>query len=1441
MANDYISYFPEGADDTRQVSAIEGLAPNINLKWVQPINKLIGKVTPREPGYNAIDTLTAEQMPFASHLASTRNPAHTAAEWNRIQDTMDLRRNVSGLSALSGFLVEIPSPENIAPFFVGRSLSLGRRAALGAATAGGIEAAYQYGIAGPTDPFVTADEQFASTAIATVTGGLIGGASAIVARKSAADAVRRGREWLDQVRTAEDLEGVDLKAVPVREDRQHGGLSDEELEQGIRDLEAAKAEGEANLNAGPLEPSPNDRFLNSARTVFADEGLRQLRNERGIRTLEAKVADINAARDPYNLVNNWFYNSPLYKVVSTPLKRAFQSNWPTPVKRMFANLASDQGTLHALHTVGEKMDLSVYMRTAVNTGQIVKVHDEIKALWAADTGANPAQLFDINPTNLKRRIFRSGDDFDTWMEGVQRKAILGSEMSENELKAAAKINDYFENYRVRLEAEGMIGTAKSLKVAVDGLTKEIEDLRARLKTATGVRRGNIQDRLKKLQQQRHMKMVDLDHVNKEAPQQKWFPRLWDKDAIRANREGLKSILAKWYSENPYVYEMDYATGRLKRIMLDPSPEAVAKRADETIDRILGEVDELDPDQMAVQIGRSRHLRSRQLDIPNNLVLDFINTNPMDVIKQYSMRTDPRINFRRSFGGDYDKATFEIVDEMLKSGKDITEANKAVMEFTGLYDQIAGRITQHPDALNQKVAFWLREAAQFTYLGAAGIAALADFGRVVMEYGGKNAFRSIMALADSSRVNLLKNEAKLAGGLSDPILHVTHKRAVDLATGPDAPRWLDNARSAFFVLNGLRPITETLRLVAGVADGHMLIERALKYDSLNPSELAWMARHGIDAEMAKKIADMPWEKSQDGLYYPNTEAWAGQWELPDEALAAIEEGRHVKKTVQNFKAFDAERKAILQEIGEMKRVSEMTDDQLGKWFDYLSQETALKEKVSDPDTWTDAEKAAWESGDWRTFSKLRGYTESDINQYSDFLDVANEYIRRFGVDKAASRARRQSKTVKQKPTVGLATSRYLFARQNEKDLLDKYADEFNLARIVTDQDIALKVLGRKRDKSGYDWLLGWHEEGPDGLASIYVDHEAVRKMYRGLTRDGRTVDQALEDLENARPNLGAEEYAHFKNVLDNFDLFENEDDLIDFIYAHELHHSKVKRKQGESIEDWESRIDQAAMDWIKAARAKTTDSMVDRMAAERMAQKAAEADEIVARFRAALNAGMMNTVLHGTPADVPLISKGVAYIPMRIASRFGMTEDPRVKGYARIENGLMALPFQFYNFLFGSVNKIMGSMATGQVKARTLGAAMMAGIAYMGLQIRTPDYAWEQMSFEDKLMRTLDMSGLTSIYSDMLYTTIHTSLAFGLGNPTGGLISPKYGQKEDWAEGVAGLAGAGPSWMLDTMRGLNEMAFGNFGEGAKDIVRNLPLSNLWFLKGTVNEMSRGWGN
>lgn len=73
------------------------------------------------------------------------------------------------------------------------------------------------------------------------------------------------------------------------------------------------------------------------------------------------------------------------------------------------------------------------------------------------------------------------------------------------------------------------------------------------------------------------------------------------------------------------------------------------------------------------------------------------------------------------------------------------------------------------------------------------------------------------------------------------------------------------------------------------------------------------------------------------------------------------------------------------------------------FIVASRRVALEEKSSDPAQWTAQESAAYERGDWRTFSRLRGYSEDEIANFGEYMRLAGVLDERYGRDYSASLA------------------------------------------------------------------------------------------------------------------------------------------------------------------------------------------------------------------------------------------------------------------------------------------------------------------------------------------------------------------------------------------------------------------------------------------------------
>ncbi len=250
------------------------------------------------------------------------------------------------------------------------------------------------------------------------------------------------------------------------------------------------------------------------------------------------------------------------------------------------------------------------------------------------------------------------------------------------------------------------------------------------------------------------------------------------------------------------------------------------------------------------------------------------------------------------------------------------------------------------------------------------------------------------------------------------------------------------------------------------------------------------------------------------------------------------------------------------------------------------------------------------------------------------------------------------------------------------------------------------------------------------------------------------------------------------------------------------------------------------------------------------------DSLIQKFRSAHASNVMNTIMMGTPADKPILVDGVVHLKMKYARFFpGLKEDARVKGYARLENAFLGLPFQFYSYSLASVNKVQNAFSSGQGKNRAMAAATAMGLAYYGNYLRTNvfggGYVWDKLETNDKMMRSFDYSGIMPLYSGLYYEAMHTSLGVGGPDISGGLLKPKYNVDDRGLENVIGLSGAGPSYFFDFANNSFELAFdkeldysegayqfieGDRGNALKGLMRQLPFARIPWWKQYVYDIS-----
>ena len=1107
-----------------------------------------------DPNYVSTNDMEGYEM-YRNELILAQNADHMKDLKAALDANIKRRKTLARSPIMSQFFAGMFDPVNfVALPFGGAGIGIARSALRTGTSVAAIQTV-QEAYRAPLDPLSTPMESVVNIGSAFAAGALLGGAVSIPATRRSQATVTT-RKQLEEL-GSEFVPVADPKRPAATDERPFSQLVPEQLEaiiQGapkkIQRTEDFIQQSEARLeivNTKLEQKLPEDKKtqalmlrgklesgLKTAKETL-DRTRKELGNADGERMTRVREAAEGKGPDAHSIASSAWTDSVFYKFVTTPMKRVLQNKkLNDATKKAMLAMGGDSGILVNAVKNGAKIGASIYQKAQMRNGEWVQVHDNLMKLYEREYKLGEQAFPDVDVRTVNQKIQGLGgkrvETFQEWMTEVNRKRIAGEKpKTDAEAEAMSAIDSYYQTWSERLEGVGMLGGQQYYTRQLSWLERDIDRLDAEVKrlakTVEDPRGTNISEKdMTKAQRRLYYRQERLRALNKKKdeleaeiqfqtdneimpPNETVFnPRYWDLIAISENRDKFAQILFEWYKDNPQVYVFDEAAGKFVKKTLSTDKDAVQNRVDNTIDTILGRRDVTQEEQSYYGGGKSKHLRHREIDIPNALVVDFIETNPVNVMKAYNQRIAPMYEFEAEFGRPIDDVLADQDIFMIDDGMSLAERNAVLRDMRHMYDRVTTRVLRDPNSWDQTTATVLKDLAMLNYLGTAGLATLPDFAKIMMEHELGTVFKSLFGVMNDHKVRLSSREARIAGEAIEILMGDAHLRLTEYMTNnPLNNGFMNKVRSGFFMLNGLAPMTNIFKRMDAIMRGHTLIDYSVRWTQgkATKMEQEYLLRYNIDLEDAKKIADSSWEKTEAGLYLPNTSKW----------------------------------------------------DDIG-------------------------------------------------------------------------------------------------------------------------------------------------------------------------SRDN---------------------------------------------------------------------------------------------------------------FRTAMNSGIMNTILMGTPADKPIAVDGVFYVPMHVAQRFGMQEDQKFRGYARVENGLLGLPFQFMSYSFAAANKITASLAQGQIRNRAVAVTASMGLGYMSLSLKQPDFVMDKMSFADKLARSFDASGVAALYSDLTYTAMNTSLALGGPDIGMGIISPKFPQEKNVLDAVTGLTGAGTSYAVDVGRAVNKMVTGDFDQGLYEFTGRLPFASALIWNEEVKEL------
>jgi hypothetical protein len=860
-------------------------------------------------------------------LVHAKNAEHMSVLKDQLDKNAERRQTMADAGFWTNVGAGFLDPVNlIALPFGGPSVGILRSAGRGAVAAGATQAGLET-LRAPFDPMGTTSEVAVNIGATTVFGGLINGAVSIPMSRRA-DAFRRTeqshKEFMEAAGVSEDVSRLlpdDVLNKLPRDERAFAAATDDDIRVAIEAeegnifgaetrLKELNELDQSRMSVEEMESISNETASLLANINKSEATISANKHERALRSIE----DAAGVADNYDIAPNIFVDSPFFKAVSTPMKRGLNSKVVNSAKSALLKLGHDSGLTLSMNKFGRSIGPSVYQKSVIMEGEWVQANSALTDIWSKTLGFEQGarRPLGINVADIVERgsKIRTGEDrtYGTWLREVGRKRINGLEPSdEMEGQAIEIMNKFYKRWEDRLEEVGLLGSRKNLEETIKRQEYRLNEVTQKLDNWEKLMRegklknlkrpaSDIRDmyeakilRLNDAIEENRMSIESLaDQTIRPANEDVFMPRYWDTNKIRKNRAELEKIIADWYKSNPVIYKKE--GGKFRRVELDPSDEATAARAKETVDGILGLKDTLHPENIAYGFGKSKHLRHRELDIPNRLVYDFIVQDPIAIMKAYTHRTAGVYQFKKMFGN---RSVADVLDdleeEMILAGNSQKEINAFRRDFAHMYDRIVGSPVHNFDRIDFKAAQMVKDLAYMNYLGSAGFSAISDFSRIIMEHEMGDILKGLTSVLERDKMKLSLEETRALGEAIDIMKGSAHIRMTDnMTNNPLQNSAWDTARNVYNVANLLGPMTQIAKEFDGLLRGHMLIKLSKQWvdGSISQKDATYLARYGITRELAEVYAKAPVQQTKSGLYIPNTSAWNDTIQFPDTTAKII---------------------------------------------------------------------------------------------------------------------------------------------------------------------------------------------------------------------------------------------------------------------------------------------------------------------------------------------------------------------------------------------------------------------------------------------------------------------------------------------------------------------------------------------------------------------------
>jgi len=201
---------------------------------------------------------------------------------------------------------------------------------------------------------------------------------------------------------------------------------------------------------------------------------------------------------------------------------------------------------------------------------------------------------------------------------------------------------------------------------------------------------------------------------------------------------------------------------------------------------------------------------------------------------------------------------------------------------------------------------------------------------------------------------------------------------------------------------------------------------------------------------------------------------------------------------------------------------------------------------------------------------------------------------------------------------------------------------------------------------------------------------------------------------------------------------------------------------------------------------------------------------------------------------------VTGIQRRVINTAGPADKPAImmgilgKGADRKDAFLLSMPFQLRTWSMAATNKILLSGLQGRDASFMSGSLMMFGASYLMMDLKTPDKVWKDMGMDERILSSLEHSGIFGWYGDMPHILEQlTQDKVGVRPALG--MKPKFGQMSDDYTTAGELLGPGPSKMIDLYKAFSSPS-ATSRDKSRAVVNSIPINNMVWIPRTWRTMA-----